>query len=50
MKPRGVKHIFEDQRGRFIALCKDGTMWITLHMDATGTANWTQIKSIPKRD
>ena len=50
MKPRGVKSIFQDSDGRFIVLCKDGTMWISIIVNGVGHAVWSQITPIPKRN
>jgi hypothetical protein len=50
MKPRGVKKIFQDEQGRFVALCKDGTLWISMSIDALGNAHWKRIDDIPKQD
>jgi hypothetical protein len=50
MKPRGVKKIFQDEQGRFIALCKDGTLWIAVLIDGLGRTRWSRVDDIPKQD
>lgn len=50
MKPRGVKRVFQDEMGRFIAVCSDGTMWIAREISPTGAALWKQVNPVPKHD
>ena len=50
MKPRGVKKVFQDELGRFIAVCNDGSMWISREISPTGNAMWRLIDPVPKRD
>jgi hypothetical protein len=50
MKPRGVVKLFQDEQGKYLALCNDGTMWVSLIIDGTGNSTWRQVDPIPKRD
>ena len=50
MKPRGVVRLFQDADGKFIGLCKDGSMWVSLIIDGIGNSTWRQVDPIPKGD
>lgn len=50
MKPRGVKKLEQNENGNYIAVCNDGSVWITHNITGLGKADWIRVTPVPKVD